>query len=405
MVLGQALSVVLSLVFLVSFAALLYPRSPKVIYEGTPDFSRVAAAMFVFFVPILAKDYAAVVPRLLTESRPAVEWFSDGNPFGLSKRLVEAVRALPPKKTVLVNPLGSACISVYSPQYTAIVPQVMGVTLLTSRDVYSEIQQGKNPLFNFSEPQIDPSYITKTPDFSADFRNWRGPDSVENDIARAAPPLVLHDYKGKFIFRRITDKGGNVVRVSLSPRDIVPFPAIAFGYASNDNGFNLKFHPGQEVVFVLSVRVSGGTGKQPSVFIMDKDAGAGEIASEPITQTLWKQYSVSKRIRNGAVALGVGVIWYPENKDQWLEIKDARIYVADSLESLYKVPDAGMHYVNLDSDAVKKWLNGYHVDYLLIQKDYYSRLLPYFERSAGDYSIVFNNKEKEEVIVRYLHKE
>jgi len=99
------------------------------------------------------------------------------------------------------------------------------------------------------------------------------------------------------------------------------------------------------------------------------------------------------------------VIWSPENKDQWLEIKDARIYVADSLESMYKVPDAGMPYVHLDSEAVKKWLNEYHVDYLLIQKDYYSRLLPYFESSAGDYSIVFNNKDKEEVIVRYLHKE
>jgi hypothetical protein len=405
MVLGQALSVVLTLVFLFSFAALLYPNAPKVIYAGTPDFFKVAAALFVFFVPILAKDYADVVPRLLTQSRPAVEWFSDGNPFGLSKRVIEAVRALPPKKTVLVNPLGSACISVYSPQYTAIAPQVMGVTLLTSRDVYSEIQQGKNPLFNFSTPQIDPAYITKIPDFSDDFRNWKGPDSVENDIARAAPPLVLQDYKGKFIFRRMADKGGIAVRVSVSPGNNVPSPAIAFGYASNDNGFNLKLLPGQEALFVLSVRVSGGPGNPPQVFIIDRDASGGEMASEPVTQTSWKQYSVSKRIRNGTVALAAGVIWSPENKDQWLEIKDARIYVADSLESMYKVPDAGMPYVHLDSEAVKKWLNEYHVDYLLIQKDYYSRLLPYFESSAGDYSIVFNNKDKEEVIVRYLHKE
>lgn len=403
MVFGHTLSVVLSLVFLFSFAALLYPKAPKVIYAGTPDFFKVAAALFVFFIPILAKDYAAVIPRLLTESRPAVEWFSDGNPFGLSKKVIEAVRALPPKKTVLVNPLGSACISVYSPQYTAIAPKVMGVTLLTSRDVYSEIQQGKNPLFNFSEPQIDPAHITKTPDFSSDFRNWKGPDSVENNIAHAAPPLVLHSSNGKFIFRRIAEKGGNAVRVSLSPRQNVPSPAIAFGYASDDNGLNLKFLPGQEVLFVLSVRVSGGSGKQPQVFIIDRDTGTGEMASEQITQTSWKQYSVSKRIRDGAVSLAAGVIWYPGNKDQWLEIKDARIYVADSLESMFKVPDAGMPYVQLDSEAVKKWLNEYHVDYLLIQKDYYSRLLPYFERSAGDYSIVFNNKDKEEVIVRYLH--
>ena len=403
MVLGQTLSVVLSLVFLFSFAALLYPRSPKVIYEGPPDFSRVAAAMFVFFVPILAKDYAAVVPRLLTESRPAVEWFSDGNPFGLSKRVIEAVRALPLQKTIFVNPLGSACISVYSPQYMAVVPKVMGVTLLSSRDVYSETQQARNPLFNFSAPRIDPAYITKPPVFSDDFRNWKGPDSVENDIARVAPPLILHSYKGKFIFRRIPDKGGNAVRVSLSPGENVPSPAIAFGYASNDNGLNLKFLPGQEALFVLSVRASGGAGNQPRVFIIDRDAGTVEMASEQITQTSWKQYSVSKRIRNGAVALAAGVIWSPENKDQWLEIKDARIYIADSLESMYKVQAADVPYAHLDSEAVKKWLNEYHVDYLLIQKDYYSRLLPYFERSAGDYSIVFNNKENGEVIVRYLH--
>ena len=104
------------------------------------------------------------------------------------------------------------------------------------------------------------------------------------------------------------------------------------------------------------------------------------------------------------MALATGVVWYPQSKNQWLEIKGVRIYVADSLEAIYKSPETNQPSMQLDDQSVKKWLNEYHVDYLLIQKDYYSKLLPYFARSAGDYSIIFNNKESEEAIVQYKGK-
>ena len=58
----------------------------------------------------------------------------------------------------------------------------------------------------------------------------------------------------------------------------------------------------------------------------------------------------------------------------------------------------------IDHQAVKEWLNRYAVDYILIEKNYYINLLPYFHRFPEDYNIVFNNKENGEFIARYLRR-
>jgi hypothetical protein len=58
--------------------------------------------------------------------------------------------------------------------------------------------------------------------------------------------------------------------------------------------------------------------------------------------------------------------------------------------------------VLVNHEAVKDWLNKQNVDYLLIQKDYYSKLIPYFQHYDRNYKIVFNNKDSEELIVHYL---
>ena len=52
-------------------------------------------------------------------------------------------------------------------------------------------------------------------------------------------------------------------------------------------------------------------------------------------------------------------------------------------------------------DAVNGWLDRYGVDYVLVEKRYYSELLPYFRGFPGDYEIVFENKKKGEGVVRY----
>ncbi len=50
---------------------------------------------------------------------------------------------------------------------------------------------------------------------------------------------------------------------------------------------------------------------------------------------------------------------------------------------------------------VKKWLNRYSIDYILVQAERYPILLPYLREHPGDYEVVFNNPERGEIIAHY----
>jgi hypothetical protein len=403
--LARTISVILGILFIISFFFLLYPKMPKASSFGVAGVFTAIIGIFIFFVPILAQEYTAVISKLFRQGRPPMEWFSNENPFGLSKDLIHFLKSIPPQKTFLVDPFGKACVSVYAPQYLAIAPEVTGITLLSARDVYAEVRQGKHPLFKPTSTvtEINPDLITKTPDFQTNFLNWKGPASVKNDIAKAAPPMVLHNYKGDFIFTRIPDRGGNIIHVSpASERKDEP-GSIQFGYALKDNGFDLGIKGGQEVIFVVTARVSNKTKKPAQLLIVDQ-TNTLEVSNVPMNESSWKRYIVRKTIRDNASAVVFGIAWLPEKKDEWIEIKNVRIYVVDSLAKYYKVPDQ-----NYTSDilahhaAVKEWLDKHAVDYLLIQKDYYSKLRPYFQQYDKNYKIIFDNKNNEELVVRYLH--
>lgn len=393
MPLGKTISVLLSIVFIVSFIASYYPRLPMAGSLRNSSLFLSILAIFIFFVPILAKDYTAFISKIVSKGNQQVEWFNNNNPLGFSKDLISFLKSIKPKHTFLVNPLGNSAISIYVPQYTAVVPEGMGKTFLTAREIYGDIRAGRHPLFNTSMPELKGEFIRKSPDFSTDFQNWQGPASIKNDIAKAAPPMVLHSYRGSFTFTRIQDKGGNIIRVSPSQDKKEQAQFVSFGYALNDNGFNLKFRPGQEVVFVVSAKTKG----HARIFILDNAGNTPETNEVDVTGGSWKQYTVRKRIRDGASALVFGILWNPENSNETLEIKGVRIYVADSIAAYYQAPIP----INVNHDAVRDWLNKKRVDYLLVEKDYYSRLLPYFQSFGKDYDIVFNNKEKGEMVVRY----
>lgn len=123
-----------------------------------------------------------------------------------------------------------------------------------------------------------------------------------------------------------------------------------------------------------------------------------------MNESSWKRYIVRKTIRDNASAVVFGIAWQPEGKDEWIEIKNIRIYVVDSLAKYYKLPDQNYTFdILAHHAAVKEWLDKHAVDYLLIQKDYYSKLRPYFQQYDKIYKIIFDNKNNEELVVRYLH--
>jgi hypothetical protein len=398
----RIISIFLSVIAIVSLVFLLLPKVREV---RTPTISRFwisVFGIFLFFLPLLGQEYIKVFKNLFTEKRAPIEWYGDKNPFGLSKDLIHFIKTLPPQRTFLVDPLGKAVISIYAPQYTAVPPEMMGSTIMAAQDFYNEARQGKDPVFKTKltkSEQINPNFITKPPDFETNFHHWRGPDSIKNDIAKAAPPMVLHGSNGDFLFSRKRDKEGNFIRVSPLSNKIAQ-PMIQFGYALKDNGFDLQMKPGEEVIFVVSARLSVNAEKPAQLFIVDLTT-TKEISRDNITGSTWKQYVVHKTIRDSFNFLALGIAWQPEKEDEWIEIRNIRIYTVDSLAKHYRVPDHSAPDLLVDHEVVKDWLNKQGVDYLLIQKDYYTKLVPYFQHYNRDYKIVFDNKDREELIVHY----
>lgn len=398
--LARTISAVLSILFIISFVLLLNPKMPQFSSLKTPNFPAAVLGIFIFFVPILGKEYTTVIPKVIAQGRQPVEWFSDKNPWGFSKELIQFMKSVPVGQTFMVDPLGKAAISVYAPQYAAIVPEFMGITLVNSREVYAAVRQGKNPLFitNASITQFNPDYITKAPYLKANFLDWKGPDTILNDIAKAAPPMVLHSRSSDFNFTRIPGKGGNIIRVSPAPGNKSVQRGLSFGYALNDNGFNPNVRPGQLVIFSISARLTGNARKPAQLFVLDRSQTA-EISGDNIKGSSWRQYSVSKTMRDNINYVAFGVQWQPENENEWLEISNVRIYILDSLIGNYS-----SLVLNIDQKAANEMLDRYKTDYILIESKFYSGMLPYFSRYPSTYNIVFNNKERGELVVRYLRK-
>ena len=166
------------------------------------------------------------------------------------------------------------------------------------------------------------------PDFESSFIHWKGPDTINmHNLSQTVAPLMLQGFMGDFNFSRIYEIGGNVVRVSPYRKgEKKDGFVIQFGYTLNKNGFDLKIHPGQEVIFIISARLSNRMKRLPEFFIQDK-TDKWERNSVIIDNTSWDQYIVSKKIRDGLTNVCFGINWKPESEKEWLEIKHVRIYV------------------------------------------------------------------------------
>ena len=172
-------------------------------------------------------------------------------------------------------------------------------------------------------------FDTMTPDFEDSFSNWKGHDTINmRDLSHTAAPFTLQGGMGDFRFRRIQDKGGNIIRVSPVQKGKNSEWAIQCGYTLNRNGFKLKLHPGSKVIFIISARISQKVKNPPSFFIQDKTE-EWERNSVIANTTSWDQHIVSKRIRNSVRDICFGINWQPENENEWLEIRHVRIFIVN----------------------------------------------------------------------------
>lgn len=106
----------------------------------------VPASLFVigFFAPLFDDARDRFLAADLARYRPAIDWWSDDNPFGLSPRTIQWVRTAPAGSRILIHPFESKCLSLYGPVYLAISPVD---TVLRDRVIREEIRVGKHPLY------------------------------------------------------------------------------------------------------------------------------------------------------------------------------------------------------------------------------------------------------------------
>jgi len=165
------------------------------------------------------------------------------------------------------------------------------------------------------------------PMFQDSFSNWKGPATVPmRELATKAAPLIVQGFRGDFNFSKISDKDGERIRGCPFRKGEEGSMWVQFGYTSGENGFDLDLCPRQQVIFTISARLSEKPRRPALLFVRDKTT-AWDTNSVSISKTSWERYIVSKRIRDGATILALGINWEPRDEGQWLEIKDIRIYV------------------------------------------------------------------------------
>lgn len=175
-------------------------------------------------------------------------------------------------------------------------------------------------IYHLEEPHFDKIY-------SLPF-DWRGPDTIHvQDLAQTAPPLRISGYRGDFTFSRISIEDGDVIRISpvLNGASEGKEKVIQFGWWLEDKGDGLQIPPGHIVYLSLWVRLST-LPKRAELFIQDQIEG-WEKSSVPMGVTSWQRYTVVKKMRIGATAAILGVVWQPKAGEEWLEMKDMRVFV------------------------------------------------------------------------------
>ncbi len=82
-----------------------------------------------FFSMFLGHEYRKNIVSLRIENRN-IDWFGPKNPFEMSPDLIIYIKTMPLKQRILVDPIGKGIFSIYSPQYLAVLPQLMGATVI-----------------------------------------------------------------------------------------------------------------------------------------------------------------------------------------------------------------------------------------------------------------------------------
>jgi hypothetical protein len=164
----------------------------------------------------------------------------------------------------------------------------------------------------------------RPPDFKSSFGSGEGFEARPiEELPQTLAPLVVQEIQGKFNFSRILHEDGNVLRISPAQNGEAA-KELQLGYTFRKNHFELPLAPGQEVTFIVSARVTVPNTVQLFIEDVTKTVEKNNIT---LYKTSWDEYIVSKKIRDEATGISFGISWKPENQDEYLEVKDFRIFI------------------------------------------------------------------------------
>lgn len=196
-----------------------------------------------------------------------------------------------------------------------------GCDLLSTEKSYS--------LFKLKDHFIHPllEVKKKLPIYQSDFSKWRGPATIlSGDLAKTLPPLVVLGIRGEFSLTVSPNSDDRVIRLTPVQKDKNGNVLIFFGCFTNHNGFDLKIPTGKYIVFRAILNLSNPKKTLTQILVEDEIEDWEGEASD-INKPGWNQYVVTKRVRDNAKNIAIGISWQPEKETDSLEIKKLEIFI------------------------------------------------------------------------------
>jgi hypothetical protein len=391
----KGLSFVLSIVVGVSAIFLLMNKKRAYTHLNRPPLLNTVIGAIFFLLPILGTDFKTMITRLAFSERPTIRWFDNNNPLGFSRSTIDFIRKLPSHKKFLVDPLGTHVLSVYAPHYLATIPQVIS-SVLRAYPTYSEIRAGRNPLFNhanvyFQHLLLEHSGERNIKNWSLPF-DWFPEEAIDvNALSKDLLPLSVIKSNGNFRFELITYQDGEALRIYPCGKKIKGKRQILFGFDLKAKSIDHVSASGHRMVVVISARVSHPNRKTPRLFFENRK-NTFKYRDIIVNSPKFEQYFLVTKTEGATNISRLVVNWRPKAQDEWIEIKDLKIFVLD----------ASHDQLSFKHNTIKNWLNQNGIEYIMIDKKYYSEFLLYFKRYSSDYDIVFDDKNNKQMVVRYL---
>lgn len=176
-----------------------------------------------------------------------------------------------------------------------------------------EISANKNVIFNFED----------------NFSNWQGGDNSigEDKIEKALPNIKLVGWRGNFGFDLSRGEQENILKIKLTKPHDKEKSEMNFGYFLEGN-YGLKE---DSTVYFSTLEVLAKSKKISAendiIFIQDRTADGWEKVSASVSESEWKSYSLTKKLRKGSNVVVLGASFFPESLEDNLEIKDIKISV------------------------------------------------------------------------------